>query len=43
MKFEKGYANLDEILKYQRSPFDKIGLGYSKKKETCKEESTSSK
>jgi hypothetical protein len=43
MKFEKSSATLDEILNCQRSPFDKTGLGYSEKKETAKEDSTSSK
>jgi hypothetical protein len=43
MKFEKISATLDEILNCQRSPFDKTGLGYSEKKETAKEDPTSSK
>jgi hypothetical protein len=43
MKFENIFTTLNKILNYQRSPFDKIGLGYNKKKETDKEDSTSSK
>jgi hypothetical protein len=43
MKFEKISTTLNEILSYQRSPFEKFGLGYKKKKETDKEASTSSK
>jgi hypothetical protein len=44
MKFEKISTTLNEILNFQRSPFDRTGLGYSEKKEVANEEaSTSSK
>jgi hypothetical protein len=44
MKFENISTTLNEILNRQRSPFDRIGLGYSEKKEVDNEEaSTSSK
>jgi hypothetical protein len=44
LKFEIISTTLNEILNYQRSAFDKTGLGYSEKKEGVNEEaSTSSK
>jgi hypothetical protein len=43
-KYENVSTTLNEILKHQRSPFDKTSLGYNKGKETTIEEaSTSSK
>jgi hypothetical protein len=43
INFEKSSVTLDEILIFQRSPFDRTGLGYREKKEISKEDPTSSK
>ena len=37
-KFEKNIAKLDEIVSSQRSPNDKIGLGYNDNLKTTKQE-----
>jgi hypothetical protein len=34
LKFGKSTKKLDNILRYQRSPFIKLGLGYDKKQQT---------
>jgi hypothetical protein len=40
MKFEKGSTTLNEILNRQRSPFDRVGLGYNGEKEATNEETS---
>jgi hypothetical protein len=42
MKFERIYTTLNEILNYQRSPFDKTGPDYNEKKEAANEEASTS-
>ena len=40
LKFKKSSTTLDNMLNYQRSPFDKTGLGYDEQKNVEKGESS---